>query len=94
MIAMKDYFFISHQKHIKIKPVRRVELNRKDPRAIKITNEDLEIKFANLDLEPLSALETGSLLENITRYTVQKVRGTMSRTSSPNKKMHDGWTPT
>jgi hypothetical protein len=94
MIAMKDTFFISHQKHIKIKPVRRVELNRKDPRAIKIMNEQLENKFANLDLGTLSALETGSLLENNTRYTVQQVRGTMSRTPSPNKKMHDGWTPT
>ena len=81
-------------KRIKLKPVRRTELNRKDMKAIANMNEGLVKQFLSINLDELDVTKTGLLLEKIARFTVQQVRCTMPKTPSRNKKMHDGWSPT
>ena len=57
-------------------------------------NRQLNKEFAHIDIYLLTAAATGLLLERMARATVEAARCTMTRTPTPNKKMHDGWTPT
>jgi hypothetical protein len=82
------------QTHGKLKPIRRVELDRKNRVAIDNINDTLLKLYPQTELKELDVTETGFLLEQIVRTTVQAARINMPRTPCPNKKMHDGWTPT
>jgi hypothetical protein len=74
------------QTHGKLKPIRRVELSRKNRVAINNINDTLLKHYPQTELNELDAMETGLLLEQIVRTTVQAAKTNMPRTPCPNKK--------
>jgi len=83
-------------KHKPIKPIRRVELDRKNPLSVIKLQEHLKNKFppSSFDIKSMDATALSTLTENICRETVNQVRIGMKKQYKPNKNMHNGWSPT